>query len=513
MFFYLLIVILVALYYYGIRTFDYWKKKGVNHDPPLPFFGNNIRQFMQKASMAMMATETYKKYPEEKVVGFYRGTSPELVVRDPELIKRILVTDFSSFYARGFNPHKKVIEPLLKNLFFADGDLWRLIRQRFTPAFSTAKLKAMFHIITERAEKLQMIAENEAYENFCDVRELMARYTTDFIGACGFGLNIDSLSDENSQFRKLGKRIFKRDLSDAVRAALKLMFPELCKHLTFLTPELEKSMTYLVQNVIREKNYKPSGRNDFIDLMLELKQKGKLLGESIEAKNANGTPKQVELEFDDLLMTAQVFVFFGAGFETSSTASSYTLHQLAFNPKCQEKTQKEIDKVLSKHNNKITYDAIKEMTYLEMAFNEAMRLYPSVGYLVRMCTVPEYTFPEINLTINEDVKLMIPIQAIHKDEKYFKDPERFHPERFSSGAKANLKPYTFLPFGEGPRACVGERLGQMLSMAGLVAVLQKYTVEPVEISLRDPIPDPTTTVSEGFVHGLPLKLRRRERRI
>lgn len=76
-----------------------------------------------------MATEAYKKYPEEKVVGFFRGTSPELVVRDPEIIKRVLVADFNCFYARGFNPHKKVIEPLLKNLFFADGDLWKLIDQ------------------------------------------------------------------------------------------------------------------------------------------------------------------------------------------------------------------------------------------------------------------------------------------------------------------------------------------------------------------------------------------------
>ncbi|XP_026732404.1 cytochrome P450 6B2-like [Trichoplusia ni] len=510
MFLILVFLASVSLYLYGTRTFNYWKKRGIKHDRPVPIFGTNMKQFMQKASMATVATETYNKYPEEKVVGFFRGTDPELVIRDPEIIKRILTTDFQYFYARGFHPHKTVIEPLLKNLFFADGDSWRLIRQRFTPAFSTGKLKAMFHIITDRAEKLQVITEEIVDREFYDVRELMARYTTDFIGVCAFGIDMDSLTDENSHFRRLGKRIFERRFRDAIIAAVKIMFPELFKNLHFLAPELEINMKHLVQTVLKNRNYKPSGRNDFIDLMLELREKGKIIGESIEKKNPDGTPKMVELEMDDMLMTAQAFVFFGAGFETSSTASSFTLHQLAFHPEFQEKVQREIDIVLSKHNNKITYDAIKDMKYLEMAFYESMRMYPSVAYLIRMCCVPEYTIPEIDLTINEDVKVIIPIQAIHRDEKYFREPHKFDPERFADGAKEAIKNFVYLPFGEGPRACVGARLGQMQSMAGLAAVLAKYSVGPAACSLQVPLPEPTGTVSEGFVGGLPLKLRRRD---
>lgn len=449
-----LILFLVVLYYYGTRTFDYWKKKGVKHDTPLPYVGNNLRQFVQRASMCMMATETYFKYPEERVVGFFRGTSPELVIRDPDIMKRILITDFHHFHARGFNPHKTVIEPLLKNLFFADGDLWKLIRQRFTPAFSTSKLKGMFPIITERAEKLQIIAEEVSDRDFYDVRELMARYTTEFIGVCGFGINMDSLSDENSQFRWLGKRIFLRTPRDALNAALKMIFPELCKNLHFLAPELEISMVHLVQTILKERNYKPAGKNDFIDLLLELREKGKVSGESIEHRNADGTPKMVELEISDLLMAAQVFVFFGAGFETSSTASSYTLHQLAFNPECQTKVQEEIDRVVNKHGNKLTYEAINEMKYLEMAFYEGMRMYPSVGYLLRMCSSPKYTIPELDLTIDEGVKIFIPIQAMHKDERFFQNPDKFDPERFRDGT-SHMNNY-YLPFGEGPRACVGK---------------------------------------------------------
>lgn len=446
---------MIVLYYFGTRNFNYWKKRGIKHDAPLPFVGNNLKQFMQRASMCMVATETYFKYPEERVVGFFRGTAPELVIRDPDIMKRILITDFNHFYARGFNPHKTVIEPLLKNIFFADGDLWRLLRQRFTPAFSTGKLKGMFPIITERAEKLQIIAEEVSQRDFYDVRELMARYTTEFIGVCGFGINMDSLTDENSQFRWLGKRIFQRTPRDALNAALKLIFPDLCKHINFLAPELETSMVHLVRSILEERNYKHAGKNDFIDLLLELRQKGKMIGESIEKKkNADGTAEIVELEITDLLLTAQVFVFFGAGFETSSTASSYTLHQLAFNPDCQIKVQEEIDRVLAKHDNKLTYEAVNDMKYLEMAFYEGMRMYPSVGYLVRMCSSPTYTIPELDLTIDEGVKVYIPIQAMHRDERFFQDPDKFDPERFRDGT-SHMNDY-YLPFGEGPRACVGK---------------------------------------------------------
>nr|QBA57467.1 CYP6AB10 [Heortia vitessoides] len=511
MFLILVLVLVAAIYYYGTRAFDYWEKRGIKHEKPLPIFGTNLKQFFQRASMAMMASETYRKYPNEKVVGFYRGTKPELVIRDPEIAKRILVTDFQHFYARGLIPHKTVIEPLLKNLFFADGDLWRLVRQRFTPAFSTGKLKAMFPLITKTAEKLQVITEDIVNREYYDVRELMARYTTDFIGECGFGINMDSLNDENSLFRKLGKRIFERRFRDALFGALKFIFPELCKDLHFLAPELETTMTHFFNTVVKERNYKPSGRNDFIDLMLELKEKGEMVGESIEKKTNNCEPEIVKMELTDLLMIAQMFVFFGAGFETSSTASSYTLHQLAFNPDCQEKVQAEIDMVLEKYNNKITYDAIKEMTYLEMAFNEAMRMYPSVAYLIRKCTSKKYTIPEIDLTIDEDVSVIVPIQAIHMDEKYFREPMKYDPERFTFGAKDDIRNFVFLPFGEGPRACVGARLGQMQSMAGIASVLHKYTVEPAACSVQVPKPDPAGTVSEGFVGGLPLKFRRREK--
>ncbi|GBP59927.1 Cytochrome P450 6B2 [Eumeta japonica] len=497
------------IYWYGTKDYDYWEKRGVPHEKPLPFFGNAFRVFTQKVSPSQGGVEIYRKYPNERFFGSFFGTMKVLTILDPELIKTILVTDFVYFHKRGLNPHETVIEPMLKNLFFADGDLWRLLRQRMTPAFTTGKLKAMFPLIVERAVKVQDFADNAAKSGTAvDVRDLMARYTTDFIGACGFGINIDSLEDDESNFRKLGKRIFNFTYRDAFVLMLKEVFPNTFKNLNFLVSEIETTTMHLVQTVMKQRNYKPSSRNDVIDLLLALKEKGNLVGDSIDKFKPDGTPIQTEIELDDALMAAQVFVFFAAGFETSSSATSYTLHQLAFHPLEQKKVQDEIDEVLSIYNNKLCYDAIKEMKYLEMAFLESMRLFPSLGYLIRKCA-KRYTIPGTNVTIDKGVTITIPVQALHMDEKYFEDPEKFIPERFSRDRIKDIKKYVYMPFGEGPRACIGERLGLMQSLAGLAALLYKFSVEPAPSSLKHPVSDPTSIITQNIKGGLPLYIKAR----
>lgn len=451
----LILVVLCALYWYGTRTFKYWENKGIKHDKPVPFFGNSLPVYLMKKSITQMTTELYWKYPKEKVVGSYGATNPELIVRDPDFVRRILVTDFSHFYPRGINTHKTVVEPLLRNLFFADGDLWKLLRQRLSPAFTSGKLKAMFPLIVERAERLVDNAINAPRTGrVLDSRELMARYTTDFIGACGFGLDADSLSTEDSAFRRLGAKIFQTRWRDILIQMLKEMFPETCKHLKILG-KVEEDVISLVKNIIENRNYEPSDRNDFIDLLLECRRKGKMIGESIEKRNADGSPQEVSLDMDVFLMAAQVFVFFAAGFETSSSATSFTLHQLAYHPEIQRKVQEEIDTILSKHKNTLCYDAVNEMSYLHCVFKEAQRMFPSLGFLIRQCA-RRYTFPESDLTIDEGVTIFIPVQAFHLDQQFFDDPLTFRPERFFHEFSNPMTKYVYLPFGTGPRACVGK---------------------------------------------------------
>jgi cytochrome P450 family 6 len=359
----------ILLYLYGTRRFDYWKSKGVKHDKPYPFVGNGYKQLFFKVSFTDFFTSFYKKYPNERFIGLYVANSPALIVTEPRDIQHVLVTDFNSFYRRGLLADKEDRDPFVKHLFAADGDLWRLLRQRMSPAFTSSKLKAMFPLIVERAEKLtNLVAERAEKNEEIDIKELMARYTTDFIGACGFGIHMDALDDENSMFRRLGKRIFTITKTDILKRVLKMLFPPLTRNVRSVPYAISHMTTTLVKSIMEERNYQPSSRNDFIDLLLEVKQKGKMTAESIEKKNADGSPIIVEKELDDELIAAQTFIFFAAGFETSSSSSSYIIHLLAFHQEEQKKCQEEIDDVLQKYDNELCYDAINDMKYLRMCF-------------------------------------------------------------------------------------------------------------------------------------------------
>ncbi|KAL0870364.1 hypothetical protein ABMA27_005374 [Loxostege sticticalis] len=509
-----LFVIFLALaifYWNNVRNFEYWKKRGVPFVKPTFLFGSLKEPFLRMKSLTQLHTQWYQEYPNEKVVGYFFTSTPGLIIRDPELVKRVLVTDFASFYDRGLLlGDTSNLEPLLSNLFFIKGDLWRSLRQRMTPAFTSGKLRAMFPLIVERAEKLQVRALNAARGGkVMDVRDMMARYTTDFIGACGFGLDADSLNEEDSDFRRLGNEIFKSRWIDVVKSLGKEFFPQLFKNVKFLG-RMENQVLSLIYDIQKQRNFKPSKRNDFIDVLMEFQQKGAIEVESLEKVKPDGTPERTTMELTDKLLAAQVFIFFAAGFETSSSSTSYTLHQLAHNPDVLKKVQKNIDEVLSKHDNKLSYEAVKDMTYLEWTFKEGMRLFPSLGYLGRKC-VRKYTFPELNLTIDKDVVITIPLQGIHTDPQYFDNPLEFRPERFDPQNSKSLNKFVYLPFGEGPRACIGERLALMQSIAGMAAILSKFDVEPAPGTTKEIKLEGKLDITQNVVGGIPLLLRERKR--
>ncbi|XP_063384643.1 cytochrome P450 6B6-like [Cydia fagiglandana] len=502
----ILVLLLILVYCYGTRTFSYWSKRGVKHDPPIPLLGTSKRQVFWQISHSEIYDEVYWKYPQERYVGYYLTTTPLLILRDPDIVKRVLTSDFSNFYSRSVHPLDDVPEPLLNNLFSCEGDLWKFLRQKMTHAFSSAKLKAMFPLIISRAEKLQLLAAEAASRGTeVDVLELMARYTTDFIGACGFGLDTEALNDENSIFRRVGRRIFHNTTRDSIVMICKFMMPSVFKRLHFFSQFVEKNMMDLVKNIMAQREYKPSGRNDFIDLLLEVKAKGKIAASSFIETSPSGTPCVAEFELDDKLMAAQVFVFFGAGFETSSNSSSYMLHELAHHPEYQTKCQEEIDEVLARYEHKLCYDAIKEMKYLAMCYSETLRVFPPVGYLMRKCTKP-YNIPGTDITLDQGVKVVIPTKSFHNDPRYWEDPELFRPDRFHPDNVVKINKSIYLPFGDGPRNCIGERLGIMQSLAGLAALLSQFSVAPGKSTVRHPPLDPTVFIVQSVLGGLPLLL-------
>ncbi|XP_012533822.1 cytochrome P450 6A1 isoform X2 [Monomorium pharaonis] len=392
------------------------------------------------------------------------------------------------------------MEPLSQHLFNLESKRWRPLRMKLSPVFTSGKLKEMFSLISECADHLVQYMEKIASldEPVVECRELTAKYTTDVIGSCAFGLEMNALSNEDSEFRKMGRKVFSPSWPNVLRTRIRTMFPKLYDMLGYILPQMEitKFFTSIVTETMNYRDTNNVTRNDFIDKLRELKNHPDKLG---------------DVDLTDTLIAAQAFVFFLAGFETSSTTISNTLYELALNQKIQDKLRKEIDETYAKYGKDLTYDNIKQMDYLDKVFKETLRKYPPVTVLMRQ-SVSNYTFDNsTKVSIPKGQKIWIPAFAIHRDPNFYPQPDVFDPERFNEEAVQSRHPMTYLPFGDGPRNCIGARFAVHQTKLGLVKILRNYKID---VCAKTPIPyvsDPKTfllLVPKGGIHLKIIKINR-----
>jgi cytochrome P450 family 6 len=126
------------------------------------------------------------------------------------------------------------------------------------------------------------------------------------------------------------------------------------------------------------------------------------------------------------------------------------VYELVLNQDIQERLRDEINEVLERHNGEVTYDAIMEMKYLDMVFNETLRRWPIVDSQFRK-SVDDFKIPNSDLVIPKNTTIMIPTVGLHMDERFWDEPEKFDPERFNEENVKKIVPYSYIPFSEGPR--------------------------------------------------------------
>ncbi|XP_011631427.2 probable cytochrome P450 6a14, partial [Pogonomyrmex barbatus] len=209
-------------------------------------------------------------------------------------------------------------------------------------------------------------------------------------------------------------------------------------------------------------------------------------------------------ELTDNLIASQAFVFFLAGFETSSTTMSNALYELALNPKIQDKLRAEIDECYAKHGERLTYDNIKQLDYLDKVFKETLRKYPPGSILMRQ-TTSNYTFEGTKISIPKGMRVWIPVYAIHRDPNIYPEPDVFDPERFDDEAVKSRHSMVYLPFGDGPRNCIGARFAVYQSKVGLIKILRNYKVETCEKTMKRYINDPKAFILSP-IGGIHLKI-------
>ncbi|XP_077763952.1 cytochrome P450 3A12-like isoform X4 [Canis aureus] len=347
----------------------------------------------------------------------------------------------------------------------SEDEEWKRIRTLLSPTFTSGKLKEMFPIIGQYGDVLVRNLRKEAEKDKAiSLKDIFGAYSMDVITSTSFGVNIDSLNNPQDPFVENAKKLLKFDFPDPFLLSI-ILFP-------FLTPLYEMLNIWLFPKKITDFFTKSVKRMK--ERRLKDKQKHRVDFLQLMINSQNSKEMNTHKALSDLELVAQSIIFVVAGYETTSTSLCLLMYELATHPDVQQKLQKEIDATFP---NKAapTYDTLVQMEYLDMVLNESLRLYPITGRLVRVCKKDV----EISgVFIPKGTVVMVPTFTLHQDPDIWPEPEKFQPERFSKKNKDSINPYTYLPFGTGPRNCLGMRFAIMNMKLALIKVLQNFSFKP-----------------------------------
>ncbi|KAM3963690.1 cytochrome P450 338A1 [Aphomia sociella] len=416
------IVLIIALIIdYVTKFFSYWYIRHIPYKLSIPFFGSDYHRVLGIRSTTQEVNKLYEKYPKEKFVGCIKSRIPDLVVRDPDAIKKMLSTDFANFQSRGLGLDKSQDVCLRNNLFYADGEKWTLLRKG---------LESIMNSLDVDFEH-NLHGCLSGTNGDANVQQLLSKVLDAIFRDMLLDRSIDTTVITN-----IRSAVQKRTLIDKVKSYLKNIFPSLYVLFGLITLTDEpsnKTKKILEQSKLMEKIKSGSV------FQLDIKEK------------ENRSVSDVEFAFSMLA------VFVTEGYVPCHNLLTALLYDLAKSPESQQKAR------FSKE-------------YLDVTVKESLRLHPPYSVITRQC-VKTYHY-DSNLLIDKRITINVPVDALHKDEIYYHKPEIFNPNRFLDNDNSNSHSYAYLPFGTGPRKCIGEQLSLKIIKYVTSFILQRYEIEP-----------------------------------
>ncbi|XP_059614795.1 probable cytochrome P450 6a14 [Phlebotomus argentipes] len=470
-----LITFVVVGYLWVKKQYRFFEEKGIPFVKPRFPFGN-LWGVGKTIHSGEFVRDSYVKLKGKDVIGgVFFFTNPVVMPVDLDFLKHVLVKDFNYFHDRGVYVNERD-DPLSAHLFAISGQKWRHMRNKLSPTFTSGKMKMMHSTIIAVAHEFQeYLGKHAEKSEEIELRDILGRFTTDVIGSCAFGLECNSLKDPNTQFREMGKKVFDMKGFEFLRLLFSSMFPNIARGLRMkiTKPDVSEFFTNVLRDTIEYREKNNVKRNDFLSLLIQIKNTGKLEGEDVDLGM---------ITFEEL--TAQTFLFFIAGFETSSSTMTFALYELSKDQKTQDRARDEVNRILEKYNGEYTYEACMEMKFIDQIIKETLRMHPIVPNLIRNLTM-DYQIPDRDWVFKKGTFFSIPVIGIHNDPDIYPNPAKFDPDRFTDENIKNRHPFAWLPFGDGPRNCVGMRFGMMQTRVGLATLLSKYRITPTS---RTPIP-------------------------
>ncbi|XP_041673819.1 probable cytochrome P450 6t1 [Drosophila eugracilis] len=471
------VIVFITVWLWQRRHFSHWRRLGVPFIPGAPFVGNVWNLLRGGCCFGDQFRELYesKEADGRAFVGIHVLHNHALLLRDPALIKRIMVEDFGQFLNR-FETTDSICDTMgSQNLFFSKYETWRETHKIFAPFFAVGKVRQMYGLLESIGHKLEEhmndnLKERDRME--LEVKQLCTLFTRDIIASLAFGIEAQSLQNPKAEFRRMCIEVNDPRPKRLLHLFTMFFFPRLSRRVRthLYSKEYESFMRRTMNYILAQREESGEKRNDLIDIFLQLKRT-----ESAESI----------IHRPDFFVAQAAFLLL-AGFDTSSSTITFAVYELARNPSIQSRLRTELRKALqSSPDHRISCDTVNALAYLRQVVDEVLRLYPPTAFLDRCCNSREgYDLSAWNnglpFKLHAGTPVYISVLGLHRNPQYWPNPEIFDPERFSSEQRQQHHPMTYLPFGAGPRGCIGTLLGQLEIKVGLLHILKNFRVELCE---------------------------------
>ncbi|WP_271337648.1 cytochrome P450 [Flavobacterium azizsancarii] len=374
------------------------------------------------------------------------GWSKHIILsRDNEIAQYILQKNQKNYHKSKFQS-VYLSKYLGKGLLTVDGDFWLKQRRLIQPAFHKQKMNQLVENMNDTiAVELKDLEEEKAIDLF----PVMSQLAFNVVAKSLFQL---SISDEKLNRIKFIIEEVQNFLIKEIRLPHKAWWFSLSgqvkNHL-----ELAKENNSIIQEIIEDRMASKEEINDLLNMLLETRYEDTGEGMSVSQ------------------LVDEIKVLFIAGHETTANALTFTLHLLGRNPEIQQRVFDEITEIQSQTNDIV--EQLQKMTYTNAVLNESMRLYPPAWITDRQNVVDDTL---AGYHIKKGTLIGVSFYELHRNPKYWVNPEQFDPERFLEEQKKQSMQY-FYPFGAGPRMCIGAGFAIYEMCLAISQIVKKYVIK------------------------------------
>lgn len=389
---------------------------------------------------------------------FSLGFVQFVLINHPDLIKDVLVTHHQKFVkGLGLQRAKQLLG---EGLLTSEGAFHTRQRRLMQPAFHREAIYSYGGTMVEFTSRLCMEWQ---LGREVDIAEEMRRLTLAIVAKALFNADVERESS---------------DIGDAMNTAVQLFqlgMPVRLANLLYYLPlsasrrmkQAKARLDSVMYRIIREHRASAPSHRDVLSMLLQ--------AQDLEADGSFMTDEQIRDE---------ALTLFLAGHETTAIALSWTWYLLSLNPDIEKKLHAEIDQVLG--SRLPTVSDLPALPYARMVLTESLRYYPPAWVISRMAVADHRIDGHL---IPPRTQVLISPYLMHRDARFFQDPERFFPERWTPDAAAKQPVFTFLPFGAGPRNCIGEAFAWMEGILVLATIAQRWRLQlmpdhPIELEPR-----------------------------